>query len=248
MIRRRAESAAHHGDAGGHHGDAAEHQGEAAGHHDGVAPDRDSPAANYRDSGAFAARLGIGRCRALLMVDFARAYFEPDCPLYAAAPQVVPVAAGLLAWARARRMLVCHTRVVYDAQGLNGGVFFRKIPALSLFCAGSPMADFVDALRPMAGEPVIDKQYASALFGTTLSSLLNAQGVDCVIIAGMSTSGCVRATAVDAVQHGYIPLVAADACGDRHPHPHEANLFDLQQKYADVMEAGEIRRLVDGAA
>ncbi|HET6599237.1 MAG TPA: isochorismatase family protein [Burkholderiaceae bacterium] len=213
-------------------------------------PDRQATAdlaANYSRSGAFGARLGVGRRRALLMVDFARAYFESDSPLHAGTPQVLDAAAALLAWARARGMLVCHTRVVYDAQGVNGGVFFRKIPALSAFCEGNPMGDFVDALRPAAGEPVISKQYASAFFGTSLGSLLNAQGVDCVIIAGMSTSGCVRASAVDAVQSGYIPLVAADACGDRHPQPHEASLFDLQAKYADVLQVAEIRALVEGA-
>jgi maleamate amidohydrolase len=204
-------------------------------------------AANYSRSGAFGARLGVGHRQALLMVDFARAYFEPDSPLYAGTPQVLDAATALLAWARASGMLVCHTRVVYDAQGVNGGVFFRKIPALSAFCEGNPMGDFVGALRPAAGEPVISKQYASAFFGTSLGSLLNAQGVDCVIIAGMSTSGCVRASAVDAVQSGYIPLVAADACGDRHAQPHEASLFDLQAKYADVLQVAEIRALVEGA-
>ena len=144
--------------------------------------------------------------------------------------------------------MVCHTRVVYDADGLNGGVFYRKIPALSVFREGDPLGDFVEALRPAAHEPVISKQYASAFFGTSLASLLNAQKIDCVIVAGMSTSGCVRATAVDAIQHGYIPIVASEACGDPHPAPHDASLFDLQAKYADVLSIQEIRHLVESAA
>lgn len=118
--------------------------------------------ANYGRDGAFGAALGVGMRQALLMIDFARAYFDPECPLYPNTPAVVPAAAGLLAWARARQMLICHTQVVYDAQGLNGGVFYRKIPALSAFCEGNPMGDFVEALRPRTGEPVVTKQYASA--------------------------------------------------------------------------------------
>jgi maleamate amidohydrolase len=89
--------------------------------------------------------------------------------------------------------------------------------------------------------PVITKQYASAFFGTSLASLLLAQGVDCVLLAGMSTSGCVRASAVDAMQHGFIPVVVSDACGDRHAQPHDANLFDLQAKYADVMPLARVQ-------
>lgn len=203
-----------------------------------------SALANYAASGAFGAALGTGTRQALLMIDFARAYFEPDSPLYAAAPQVLDVAAELLRWARSRSMLVCHTQVVYDEAGLNGGVFYRKIPALSTFRRGHPLGAFVPSLQPRAGEAVVEKQYASAFFGTSLSSLLNAQRIDCVLIAGMSTSGCVRATTVDAVQLGFVPLVVADACGDRHPAPHEANLFDLQAKYADVMSFETLRQRI----
>ncbi len=199
---------------------------------------------NYARDGAFGAALGVGKRQALLMIDFARAYFEPDSPLFANTPEVVTVAAGLLAWARERGMLVCHTQVMYDEQGLNGGLFYRKIPALAALRAGNPLCDFVEELRPQSGEPVFVKQYASGFFGTSLASLLAVQRIDCVIVAGMSTSGCVRATALDAIQHGFIPLVAADACGDRHSQPHEASLFDLQAKYADVMPVDALQGLI----
>lgn len=199
---------------------------------------------NYARGGAFGAALGVGQRQALLMIDFARAYFEPESPLYANTPEVAQTAAKLLAWARAKGILVCHTQVLYDEQGLNGGLFYRKIPALAALRVGSPLADFIDEVRPQAGEPVFVKQYASGFFGTSLSSLLQAQRIDSLIIAGMSTSGCVRASAVDAIQHGFIPLVAADACGDRHSQPHEANLFDLQAKYADVMTVAEIQERI----
>lgn len=191
--------------------------------------------------GAFGAGLGFGTRQALLMVDFAQAYFVPESPLFANRPEVVGQAAELLAWARDHRMLVCHTRVEYRADGLDGGVFFRKIPALTAFCTGNPLADTVPELAPRADEPMVTKQYASAFFGTSLASTLRAQGVDCVLIAGMSTSGCVRASAVDAMQNGFIPVVIGDACGDRHPAPHEANLFDLAAKYADVLTLAQLR-------
>jgi len=195
---------------------------------------------NYAN-GAFGGKLGFGQRQALLMIDFAQAYFQADSPLYAQCPQVVEQAGELLDWARARQLLVCHTRVEYRPDGLDGGVFFRKIPALTSFCTGNPLAQTVARLAPTAGEPVITKQYASAFFGTSLASLLHAQGIDCVLIAGMSTSGCVRASTVDAVQHGFIPVVVSDACGDRHPAPHEANLFDLGAKYAEVMTLAQVR-------
>lgn len=195
---------------------------------------------NYAN-GAFGAALGLGKRQALVMIDFAQAYFVPDSPLFANRPEVVAQAQALLNWARERGMLVCHTRVEYRADGLDGGVFFRKVPALKVFCAGHPLAEHVPALAPTPQEPVVTKQYASAFFGTSLASTLRAVDVDCVLLAGMSTSGCVRASTVDALQNGFIPIVVSDACGDRHPQPHEANLFDLQAKYADVMTLAQLQ-------
>lgn len=191
--------------------------------------------------GAFGAALGFGTRQALLMIDFAQAYFVPQSPLFANRPEVIDRAAQLLAWARERRMLVCHTRVEYRSDGMDGGIFFRKVPALKSFCTGNPLADTVPALAARPDEPMVTKQYASAFFGTSLASMLRAQGVDCVLMAGMSTSGCVRASAVDAMQNGFIPVVIGDACGDRHPAPHDANLFDLAAKYADVLSLAQLR-------
>lgn len=198
-------------------------------------------AANYAAANAFGAALGTGTRQALIMVDFAMAYFDPASPLFANTPQVLTRANELLRWARGRGMPVVHTRVEYDAQGRNGGYFFRKIPALKVFCAGNPLGAFAPEVAPLPTEDVITKQYASAFFGTPVASNLRAQGVDCVIVAGMSTSGCVRATALDALQNGFIPVVVADASGDRHEQPHRAALFDLQAKYADVMSLAELQ-------
>ena len=139
---------------------------------------------------------------------------------------------------------VLHTNVRFQAGGRDGGVFFRKLPALGCFADGADpaLSRFDPALEPAAGETVITKQYASAFFGTTLASTLTSLGVDTLLIAGVTTSGCIRATALDACQHGFIPWVVRDAVGDRHPAPHEANLFDLQAKYAEVVSLDAVRR------
>lgn len=197
-------------------------------------------------TGAFDGTLQPGRRPALLVVDFVRAYLVPESPLYAAAEPARDAAAELLAAARAAAIPVLHTGVRYQRGGRDGGVFFRKVPALACFEEGAhpELAAFAAGLEPAAGETVVLKQYASAFFGTSLSSTLTALGVDTLLIAGVSTSGCVRATAVDACQHGYVPLVVREAVGDRHPAPHEASLFDLQAKYAEVVSlAAAVRYL-----
>ena len=113
--------------------------------------------------------------------------------------------------------------------------FFRKVPALEVFVAGNPLGEWSAGLEPAADELVISKQYASAFFGTSLAATLTASGVDTLIITGVTTSGCIRATCIDAVSHGFIPIVVEDACGDRHEAPHTANLFDMNAKYGDVV-------------
>jgi len=191
---------------------------------------------NYA-AGGFGRTLEPGRRPALLVVDFVRAYLVPGSPLYAAAEPARAAAERLLVAARAARVPVLHTNVRYQPGGRDGGVFFRKVPALRCFEDGAEpgLAAFAPGLEPVAGETVITKQYASAFFGTPLAPTLTALGVDTVLIAGVSTSGCIRATAVDACQHGFVPLVVREAVGDRHPAPHEASLFDLQAKYAEVV-------------
>jgi nicotinamidase-related amidase len=182
-------------------------------------------------------RLEPGARPALLVVDFLRAYLVPGSLLYAGVEDARAAAAKLLAAARAAGIPVMHTNVAYEPGGADGGVFFRKLPGLASFERGRhpELAAFAEGLEPAAGEPVFTKQYASAFFGTRLAEALHALNVDTLLIAGLSTSGCVRATAVDACQHGFVPLVVREAVGDRHPAPHEASLFDLQAKYAEVV-------------
>ena len=186
--------------------------------------------------GAFSGSLGFGAKPALILVDFVQAYFEPNSPLYAGVENALASALRIRAAARAARVPVFFTNVVYRKGGADGGVFYRKVPALGVFVQGNPLGAWPEGLEPAKDEFVISKQYPSAFFGTSLDTMLTAHGIDTLIVTGLTTSGCIRATCVDAVSYGFIPIVVADACGDRHPSPHEANLFDMNAKYADVTD------------
>ena len=187
--------------------------------------------------GGFGHRLAPGLNPALLIIDFVEAYLAEGSPLYAGVEPARAAAVRLLEAARAASLPIVHTNVVYQPGGRDGGVFFRKVPALGCFERGAhpEWAAFARGLEPIDGETVISKQYASAFFGTPLASMLASLRVDTVIIGGLSTSGCVRASAVDCCQYGFIPWVVREAVGDRAREPHEANLFDLQAKYAEVV-------------
>jgi maleamate amidohydrolase len=191
------------------------------------------PASDY--AGVFDGHLHFGARPALLIVDMVMADFDKASPLYAATETTLDSNVRLLAAARVASVPVIFTNVVYEPGGANGGLFYLKIPALSVFDKGSPLGAFPDALQPQADDLVITKQYASAFFGTNLADALRGQNIDTLMITGLSTSGCVRATALDAIQYGFAPFVVREACGDRHSAPHEASLFDLQAKYAEVI-------------
>ncbi len=173
---------------------------------------------------------------ALILVDFVQAYFDPDCELYADVDNALQSALRILEVARAKELLIIYTNVVYQAGGVDGGRFFEKALPLKHFLRGSPMGGWAAGLEPRGNELVVSKQYASAFFGTTLAATLTAQGIDTLILTGVTTSGCVRASCVDALSNGFIPIVVADACGDRHESPHQSNLFDMQAKYAEVWD------------
>jgi maleamate amidohydrolase len=155
-------------------------------------------------------------------------------------------AARILAAARKAGILVIHTKVSFTEGGVDGGHFFKKVGALKNFVGETHLGEIMPEVAPVAGEPVLVKQYASAFFGTSLQSTLSASQIDTLIVAGVSTSGCIRATVVDAIQHGFIPLVPREAVGDRNDAPHEANLFDIQQKYGEVVSEESIVAYVAG--
>jgi maleamate amidohydrolase len=192
---------------------------------------------NYKR--AFGKRIGFGKKPALILIDFVEAYFDKDCALYAGVEDALASALRLQTIARETKTPVIYTNVVYRPGGADGGRFYQKSMVLHNFVAGSPMGNWAKGLEVTAEELVISKQYPSAFFGTSLASTLTAMGVDTLIHTGLSTSGCVRATCVDSCSHGFIPIIVRDACGDRHQAPHDANLFDMDAKYGDVVGEAE---------
>ncbi|MQA81710.1 MAG: isochorismatase family protein [Streptosporangiales bacterium] len=202
---------------------------------------------DYAASG-FRGRLGCGRSPAVLVVDVVQAYLVDGSPLRAPVEDAVAAAARLVEAGRDAGVPVLFTRVSYRPGGVDGGLFWRKIPALRVFEEGKPLGAPAAGLQPRADELVVTKQYASAFFGTSLTASLTAAGIDTLLVCGLTTSGCIRATATDAIQCGFRPLVVADACGDRDPRLHEANLLDLDAKYADVIPSTEALELVHRCA
>lgn len=199
----------------------------------------DTASDNYR--GVWGNRIGFGSRPALLVIDFMQAYTTPGAALFA--PGVVEAIAHapkLLAGARLAGVPVIHTNIRYNEPDCaDGGIWVKKAPVMTAMVAGNPLAEFCPEVEPLPGEPVFTKQYASAFFGTGLSPILHTQGIDTLILAGCSTSGCIRASAVDAVQYGFRTIVVRDCVGDRHQGPHDANLFDIDAKYGDVVTLDE---------
>jgi maleamate amidohydrolase len=187
--------------------------------------------ANY--AGVFDGAVGFGQRPALIVVDFVYACITPGAPLHAEGVE-------LLAAARQAAIPIVFTKVLYHPSGRDGGLFVRKVPALRALVAGEPLAEIVEALRPRPEEVVIAKQYPSPFFAMPLAPMLTALGVDTVILAGCSTSGCIRAGAIDGLQYGFRVIVPRECVGDRHEGPHDANLFDIQAKYGDVMGKAEV--------
>lgn len=200
--------------------------------------------ANYQR--AYNTRVGFGSKPALILIDFCQAYFEPGNDLYSGVESALESALRVRATARAAGIPVILTNVAYHPQALDGGRFYEKAAPLRNFLKGSPMGAFGPGLAPFDDELVISKQYPSAFFGTSLASTLTAMQRDSVILTGLTTSGCVRASCVDAMSHGFRTAVVADACGDRHAAPHEANLFDMNAKYADVVSEAVVVAFLDG--
>jgi len=204
----------------------------------------DALESNYKN--VFDGASGFGKRPAILVIDFVRAYTTQGSPLYAPAViDAVRETTGLLRAARRAKLPIIFTRVEYHPSGIDGGIFVRKVPALRMLVAGQPMGELHPDLQVQPDELVLVKNYASAFFGTTLAATLTAQGVDTVVIVGCSTSGCVRASAVDAMQHGFRVVVPRECVGDRHPAPHEANLFDINAKYGDVLPLAAVLQLIN---
>jgi len=189
----------------------------------------------------FHGRAGFGQRPALLVIDVNVGFTDDQSPLACALDDVVSAIDRLLREFRLAEFPVVYTTVSYDEGGkVAAAAFIDKIPALLTLEAGSRWVEIDPRIAPRPSEPVLNKLFASAFFGTPLSSLLAAAGCDSVVVTGASTSGCVRATAVDGLQHGYRVVVPREAVGDRNPAAHEANLYDIDAKYGDVVSVDEV--------
>lgn len=193
----------------------------------------------FRERG-FGLQLGFGERPAVVVVDCTLAFTNPELPLGSNLDDELAATATLLAAARESSVPIFYTVVYYEEDNLaDAGLWLRKQRGILSLRAGTVAAELDPRLERRADEPVLLKKYASAFFGTDLVSRLTARRIDTLIIAGCTTSGCVRATAVDAIQLGFIPVVVREAVGDRAPAAHRQSLFDLEQKYADVVSLAD---------
>ena len=189
----------------------------------------------------FHGRAGFGQRPALLVIDVNVGFTDPASPLVCELEDVVASIRRLLDEFRRAELPVVYTTVSYgEGDKVAAAAFIDKIPALLTLEAGSRWVEIDPRIAPLPTEPVLNKLFASAFFGTPLASLLASAGCDSVVVTGASTSGCVRATAVDALQHGYRPAVPREAVGDRNPAAHDANLYDIDTKYGDVVGVDDV--------
>lgn len=187
--------------------------------------------------------LGLGVKPALILVDMINGFTDGSCPLGSDCPEVVAANVQLLQLFRGQDLPVFFTTVVFHDDS-QARVFRNRIEALNVLQPGSHWVDVDSELEPREGETVLEKQSASAFFGTDLNQRLRAAGVDSLVVTGLTTSGCVRATVVDGLQFDYPVVVPREAVGDRNPDAHAANLFDMNAKYADVVSLAEVEAMI----
>jgi nicotinamidase-related amidase len=182
----------------------------------------------------------VGSRPAILVVDFSCGFTDPECTLGADMSAEVEATRRLLDAGRARGVPVIFTTIGYEPSLKDGGLWLQKVPSLGDLQIGGRWVEIDPRLEPREDETIVLKKGASAFFGTNLPAILVSQGVDSVILCGATTSGCIRATAIDLLQYGYPTLVPRECVGDRAQAPHEANLFDINAKYADVVPLDEV--------
>ena len=196
----------------------------------------------------FGQQLGLGEQPALVIVDFVNGFDDPALFGGGNIHAAIEETALLLKTCRALGLPIAHTRTVFAADGSDRNLFMMKVPALAGMTEDNPASHIVPLLTPVAGELIVKKRDASAFLGTDFSSWLARHRVDTLIATGCTTSGCVRATVVDALGHGYRPILVTDCVGDRALGPHHASLFDMGQKYADLMTRAEVTAALTAGA
>jgi maleamate amidohydrolase len=189
------------------------------------------------------ARLGasvtLGSRPAVLVIDFSCGFTDPECALGSDMTEAVEQTRRLLDAARAKGLPVVFTTIGFDPSLKDGGLWLQKVPSLADLQLGGRWVEIDPRLEPREDETVVLKKAASGFFGTNLATILVTQGVDSVVLCGATTSGCIRATAIDLLQWGWPTIVPRECVADRAQAPHEANLFDIDAKYADVVSVDD---------
>ena len=188
----------------------------------------------------------VGSRPAILVVDFSCGFTDPECTLGADMSAEVAATRRLLDAGRGRGLPVIFTTIGYEPSLKDGGLWLQKVPSLGDLQIGGRWVEIDPRLEPRENETIVLKKGASAFFGTNLPAILVSQGVDSVILCGATTSGCIRATAIDLLQYGYPTLIPRECVADRAQAPHEANLFDINAKYADVVPLDDVLEYVAG--
>ena len=187
--------------------------------------------------------LGLGECPALIVVDMINGFTDPTCPLGSDCQDVVEANAKILEGFRDRNLSVFFTSVIYRNE-TQARIFRNRINALNILKPDSHWVKVDDRLVRKPEEPLIEKQWASSFFKTDLTKQLRQRGADSLVVTGLTTSGCVRATVVDGLQNDFSVVVPRESVGDRNPEAHQANLFDMHAKYADVMDLCDVMELL----
>tara|TARA_Y100000590_G_scaffold464947_1_gene635746 strand:+ start:5002 stop:5625 length:624 start_codon:yes stop_codon:yes gene_type:complete len=190
-------------------------------------------------------KLGFGTKPALVIIDFVNGFNDPDVFGGGNIPEAIQQTAKLLELSRQKYLPIAYTRIIYAEDESNAGIFAEKAPRLKQLTINNPLSQIVSELKPLSGELIIDKTEASGFHGTELLRWLILNNIDTLIICGCTTSGCVRATAVDACANNFRSIVVSDCVGDRAIGPHKSSLFDLDQKYSDVISFSETKFELD---
>ncbi|MFQ5998654.1 MAG: isochorismatase family protein [Candidatus Bathyarchaeia archaeon] len=195
----------------------------------------------YRKAGIGIGKVGFGKRPAILNVDIQYAFTSADCPLGGGVDSMVENTKKLIDEARKKKIPILYTLVAYRDDGVDTGVFGEKVPTLGQWCrSGTKWVQIDERVKPEKEDFVITKKMPSAFFGTDLFHLLTYLRVDTVIVTGDSTSGCVRASVIDSMSHGFRTIIPEECVGDRAAGPHKANLFDMGTKYADVIRLQDV--------
>ena len=194
---------------------------------------------DYKRKG-FADRSGYGVRPALLVVDFINGFTDPGSPLGGDLSAQLKVTQELLGRFRQSGLPVVFTTIAYEPGYRDAGLFIKKIPSLAILLKGSHASQVDGRIPPQAGDYVLEKKFASAFFGTDMDFYLKSRSVDTLVMTGCTTSGCIRASAIDSLQYGFHTIVVKDGVGDRAQGPHDANLFDIDAKYGDVVTLADV--------